>query len=175
MTQISAYLKPWRTLAVVMLCCVFSAPAATGAPRSTLANQSVEKQPLPQRTLALYTKDPVTWKIRPGGAQGTLTYNEKTGQFSFAARKLKPLRGYVMVRNSGTPPTGDLLAQGTTNKAGELRLSGSWHDWTGKIWLVSGNDLTISGTRVTLIAWHPGQYLFEEKVLGVHCGDCDNK
>jgi len=162
MTQNSNYLLLWRIFAGAVLCCVFSAPAI----------QAAGKQPLPQRTLTLYAKDPCTWKIRPGGAQGTLTYNEQTGQFSFTARKLKPFRGYVLVRNAGTPPTGDLLAQGTTNKAGELRLSGNWHDWTGKIWLVSGNDLTSSGTRVTLIDWRPEQYLFEEKVLGVLCGDC---
>lgn len=162
MIQNSTYLILWRIFAVAVLCCFFSAPAT----------QAAGKQPLPQSTLTLYAKDPLTWKIRPGGAQGTLTYNEQTGLFNFTARKLKPIFRYVLVRNGGITPTGDLLAQGTTNKAGELRLSGSWHDWTGKIWLVSGNDLTSSGTRVTLIDWRPEQYLFEEKVLGVQCGDC---
>jgi hypothetical protein len=147
--------------------------AVCGETRSSLDAQSIGKQRSHQRTLALYAKDPDTWKIRPSGAQGTLVYNEKTGRFSFTARKLKPLSGYVLVRNADTPPTGDLLALGTTNKAGELRLSGRWTDWTKKIWLVSGSDLTISGSRVTLIAWNPEQYLFEEKVLGVHCGECD--
>lgn len=175
MTLNSTYLKPWQTLAIALLCCVISAPAAAGTPRATPANQAAGKQPSPQHTLALYAKDPVTWKIRPGGAQGTLTFNEQNGQFSFAARKLKPLCRYVLVRNGGTPPAGDLLARGTTNKTGDLRLNGSWHDWTAKIWLVSDNDLISSGNRVTLISWHPEQYLFEEKVLGVHCGDSDNK
>jgi hypothetical protein len=175
MTHTLTCLNPWRIFALALLCCVFAAPAAAGAPRSSLANRALGKQPSPQRTLALYAKDPATWKIRPDGTQGILTFNGQTGQFSFAARKLEPLRNYVLVRNGGAPPSGELLARGTTNKTGELRLSGSWHDWTGKIWLVSGNDLTCSGNRVTLIAWHPERYLFEEKELGVACGDCDTK
>jgi hypothetical protein len=121
----------------------------------------------------LYAKDPATWKIRPSGAQGTLIYNVKSGRFIFTARKLKPHSGYVLVRNADTPPTGDLLARGTTNKAGELRLGGRWKDWTKKIWLVSRDDLTLSGNRVTLIAWNPERYLFEENVLDARGGEFD--
>jgi len=168
-----AYRKPWMFFVIAVLWGSSAAPAPCGEPRSAADTRPVAKQPSRQRTLALYAKDPETWKIRPDGAHGTLIYNEKTGRFSFTARKLKPLSGYVLVRNAGTPPTGDLLARGTTNKAGELRLSGRWNDWTKKIWLVCGNDLAISGSRVTLIAWNPDQYLFEEKVLGVHCGECN--
>lgn len=168
-----AWRKPWMILAVAVLWCAVAEPAFCGEPRSPLNTQAVGKQRSSQRTLALYAKDPDTWKIRPGGARGTLIYNEKSGRFTFTAGKLKPLSGYVLVRNADTPPTGDLLARGTTNNAGELRLSGRWNDWTKKIWLVTGSDLTVKGNRVTLIAWNPEQYLFEEKVLGVYCGECD--
>jgi hypothetical protein len=173
MTLHSTYQKSWRMLAVAVFCCLMTEPAVGGEPRSAMDKQAVAKQRSPQRTLALYAKDPATWKIRPGGAHGTLNYHEQTGQFSFTARKLKPHSAYLLVRNADAPPTGDLLARGTTNKAGELRLSGRWNDWTNKIWLVSSNDLTISGNRVTLCAWNPELYLFEEKVLGVSCGECD--
>jgi hypothetical protein len=161
-------------IAVAVLCCVMTEPAVGGEPRSAADKQAVAKQRSSQRTLTLYAKDSATWKIRPGGAHGTLIYHEQNGQFSFSARKLKPHSAYVLVRNADTPPTGDLLARGMTNKAGELRLSGKWSDWTNKIWLVNGNDLTISGNRVALRAWNPEQYLFEEKVLGVLCGECDD-
>jgi hypothetical protein len=173
MTKIPFPLPVFCLIAVTLLWCAMAEPAAGGEPRSPLDIQAVGKEHSHQRTLALYAKDPDTWKIRLSGARGILIYNGKTGRFSFTARKLRPLSGYVLVRNADTPPTGDLLALGTTNKAGELRLSGRWNDWTKKIWLVSGNDLTINGSRVTLIAWNPEQYLFEEKVLGVHCGECD--
>jgi hypothetical protein len=154
-------------IAVTIFWCATAEPAVCGEPRSSLDTHAVGKQRSTQRTLALYAKDPGTWRIRLGSTHGTLIYNEKSGRFSFTAGKLKPLCGYVLVRNAGTPPNGDLLAQGTTNKAGDLRLSGRWNDWTKKIWLVSRDDLTIRGNRVTLIAWNPEQYLFEEKVLEV--------
>jgi hypothetical protein len=162
-----------RLTAATMLWCAAAAPAVFGEPSSSIDTQAAGKRHSPQHTLALYAKDPVTWKILPHGARGTLIYNEKSGRFSFTASMLKPLSGYVLVRNADTPPTGDLLARGTTNKAGELRLNGRWHNWTKKIWLIKRDDLTISGNRVELIAWTPDQYLFEEKVLGVHCGECD--
>ena len=173
MTKLPSPSPAYFLIAVTILCCAKAEPAVSGEPRSSMDRQVVGKQHSHQRTLALYAKDPKTWKIRPGGAYGTLIYNEKSGWFSFTASKLKPLSGYLLVRNADTPPTGDLLAGGMTNKAGELRLSGRWNDWTKKIWLVSSDDLTMSGNRVTLIAWNPEQYLFEEKVLGVHCGECD--
>ncbi len=163
----------FRLIAVTILWCAMAEPALCGEPRSSMDTQAVGRQRSRQCTLALYAKDPKTWKIRPSGAQGTLIFNKKTGRFSFTAGKLKPLCGYVLVRNADTPPTGDLLARGTTNKAGELRLSGRWNNWTKKIWLVAGSDLTVKGNRVKQIAWNPDQYLFEEKVLGVHCGECD--
>jgi hypothetical protein len=157
-------------IAVAALWCAVAAPVVCGESRSCTDTEAVGKQRSQQHTLKLYAKDPKTWRIRPGGAHGTLIYNEKTGQFTFAASKLKPLSGYLLVRNADTPPTGDLLARGTTNEAGELRLSGRWNDWTKRFWLVSREDLTIRGNRVTLIAWNPERYLFEEKVPGVHSG-----
>jgi len=153
-------------IAAAVLWCAMAEPAVRGEPRPTKDTPAGGRQGPAQRSLTLYAKDPDTWKIRPGGAHGTLVYHEQTGRFCFTARGLKPLSGYALVRNTDTPPTGDLLARGTTGKAGELRLSGRWHDWTRKIWLVSGNDLTIRGNRATLKAWNPEQYLFEEKVLG---------
>lgn len=123
----------------------------------------------PQQTLALYAKDPDTWKIRPGGASGTLEFDGQSGRFTFTARQLQPDNGYLLVRYAGGLPIADLLAEGVTDGRGGLRLSGTWRDWTGKIWLVTARDLVATAGRVRPAAWHPEEYLFEEKVLGVPC------
>lgn len=119
--------------------------------------------------LHLFAKNPADWKIIPGGARGTLIFHEDTGEFTFRGGKLEPLTGYTLVRYANAPPFADLIAEGRTDRAGELLLTGSWNRWTKKIWLVQSRDLTRSQNQVQATAWHPERYLFEEKELGLPC------
>jgi hypothetical protein len=129
--------------------------------------------PSPQGRLTLFAKDPATWRIIGEGPRGMLSFDRKSGAFSFVASRLRPDTGYLLVRQTGGTMSGDLLASGTTGRTGELRLSGTWREWSGKIWLVPAADVALSGRRGTLTAWHPEQILFEEKVLGIPC-ECDD-
>lgn len=115
----------------------------------------------------LYAKDPANWKIIPGGPRGTPSYNEKTGMFTFTARKLAPRTGYSLVRYNGSPPNIGLLARRTTGISGKLCLDGTWKEWTRKIWLFLSSDTSQTRGRTVFSAWYPEQYLFEEKMLGV--------
>ncbi len=119
----------------------------------------------------LRAKNPATWSIVTGGGEGTLRYHETTGSFTFRGRRLAPDTEYVLARQAGAPPSGQRLASGRTSPDGELHLTGTWHHWTGKFWLVLSSDvveLPGSGSEqaARLAAWHPAHYLFEERVLG---------
>lgn len=127
----------------------------------------------PQRRLSLFAKDPTTWQIIAEGARGTLSFDRESGAFTFGARRLHPNSEYALVRHTDGAVSGDLLSMGTSGRTGELRLSGTWREWSGKIWLVSVADISVTGRRATLLAWHPEQILFEEKVLGIPC-ECDD-
>ena len=127
----------------------------------------------PQRRLSLFAKDPTTWQIIGEGGRGTLSFNRESGAFTFVARRLHPNSGYALVRHTERTFSGDLLAQHATDQTGELKLSGTWREWSGKIWLVPVADISVTGRRATLLAWHPEQILFEEKVLGIPC-ECDD-
>lgn len=166
---------PMRCVALraLSLFCLILGVTAFGTELHAATDPRARKKVCTQLKLALYAKNPANWKIIAGGAKGVLSYDELSGRFNFTAVKLKPQADYVLVRYAETPPTADLLARGTAGKSGELRLAGTWKDWTNKIWLVSAADVTITEKRVQLTDWHPNQYLFEEKVLGVPC-ECDN-
>lgn len=137
---------------------------ASGAPQCPA--DSGARSGTAQRTLKLFAKDPATWKIVPHGAGGVLSFNEKTGRFSFSAERLEPLRNYSLVRHDEGKKSGDLLARGVTDQAGALSLTGTWRVWRGKVWLVPTDHTARSSDRLRLTTWRPGQYLFEEKVLG---------
>ena len=125
-----------------------------------------------QRRLSLFAKNPATWRIIEGGPRGTLSFDREGGAFTFVAGRLRPNTGYLLVRHTDGASSGDLLATGTSGRTGDLRLSGTWREWSGKIWLVPAADVSVSGRRGTLLAWRPEQILFEEKVLGIPC-ECD--
>lgn len=124
------------------------------------------------KTLMLHAKDPGTWQIIEEGAAGRLVYDVDNGNFSFSAWGLAAETTYALVRHTDDPADGLLLAQGASDKDGELVLSGFWQDWTMKFWLVPTSDLSLDGDRARLTGWHPDRYLFEYKILGVPC-DCD--
>lgn len=131
-----------------------------------------------EQALLLQAKDPVTWRIVPGGASGTLSYNAALGSFSFSAQRLSRQTEYLLVRYADAPPHGQILARGRTDHVGSLSLKGTWQDWTRKFWLVPGSDVVVETgggdqpQRGRLIAWHPERYLFEDKILGISCA-CD--
>lgn len=145
-------------------------PCVHAADRNAAA---VKKKRSVDRVLALLSKDPATWKVIAGGPRGTLSYNEETGRFTFNGTRLKPLAEYALVQLTNLPPYGHLLATGTVGQSGELQLNGVWKDWNQKFWLVLKDDISIVGNALSPKAWHPEQYLFEEKVLGIPC-DCED-
>jgi hypothetical protein len=117
-------------------------------------------------TLALYSKDPASWKIVPRGAKGVVTFNRETGAFTFRARGLKAAKEYVLTRHDEGQTTGDFIAKGKSDSTGVLALKGTWSLWRGKIWLVPAVHVSQSAGSVRLTGWRPKEVLFEEKVLG---------
>jgi hypothetical protein len=127
--------------------------------------------------LSLFAKDPVTWKVIKGGGRGKLTYDQRNGAFTFVAQGLLPGTEYALVRYTDAPPKAHLLARGRSGANGGLKVAGNWSEWTGKIWLVLGEDVEGEPgpcgpkSQATIRHWNPQSYLFEEKLLGVAC-DC---
>jgi hypothetical protein len=157
-------------LAIILFPLIMSNASAG---RQCPASPTGENQTL-QRTLKLFEKDPSTWKIIPRGAKGVLSFNERTGRFTFTADKLRPLKEYSLVRHNEGANSGDLLAKGLTDQEGGLVLSGTWQLWRGKVWLVPSDQTAQSSGSLYLTAWRPKEILFEEKVLGV-VYPCSNK
>jgi hypothetical protein len=123
-----------------------------------------------KKKLLLFAKNPSTWFIVKEGANGKLIYHESSGIFTLNAAGLMPLRSYTFVRYADTPPQVEILAARESDKLGRLELSGIWHNWTKKFWLVSSEDVKgKAGKAGVLTAWHPDRYLFEEKLLGIDC------
>ena len=123
-----------------------------------------------KKKLQLFAKNPATWTIIKGGANGKLVYSEANGTFTLTAAGLLPRSSYTLVRYADTPPQVDLLATKESDARGNLELSGVWHNWTKKIWLVPNEDVKGTvGTVGRLSAWRPDRYLFEEKPLGIAC------
>ncbi len=120
------------------------------------------------KRLLLFAKNPSSWKIIKGGAKGIMIYREETGKFTLTANGLSPRSPYAIVRYAGTPPTVEILIRGASDDRGKIGLSGSWGNWTGKFWLVAGDDVE-GGSAGRLINWRPRRYLFEEKPLGGAC------
>lgn len=167
---IAARTAVFGCLAVAALSLAQQTALAAGPPAAALARKQGHS---PQRRLSLFAKDPATWQIIAEGARGTLSFDRESGAFTFIASRLHPDTGYLLVRPMDGAVSGDLLAMGTSGRTGELRLSGTWRDWSGKIWLIPSADVSLIGRRGALSAWHPEQILFEEKVLGVPC-ECDD-
>lgn len=123
-----------------------------------------------KKKLLLFTKNPATWAIVKNGANGKMVYCESSGAFSLAAAGLTPRSSYTLVRYADTPPQVQILATGVSNARGALALSGVWHNWTKKFWLVPSEDVRGKGGAAgTLTNWRPERYLFEEKPLGIGC------
>ncbi len=123
------------------------------------------------KKLLLFAKNPATWVIVKGGAAGTMIYRETTGAFSLTAVGLAPRSFYAVIRPDEAAHRAEILSRGMSDGLGRLVLAGTWHNWAGKFWVVSGDDVTGRvGEAGTLKAWRPDRYLFEEKPLGIACG-----
>jgi len=123
-----------------------------------------------KKKLLLFAKNPSTWTIIKGGASGKLVYREANGAFTLTAAGLQPRLSYTLVRFADVPPWVEILATIESDKQGSLEVSGVWHNWTQKFWLVPAVDVSGKvGEAGKLIAWRPDRYLFEEKPLGIAC------
>lgn len=152
-------------LALVVLALCRSTPAWS-APGKNRPAVSGRKQ------LLLFAKDPATWHIVKGGGSGKLVFSEASGAFTLTAAGLQPRTGYALVRVVEAPAGAQVVAKGTSDPSGKLELTGVWHTWSKKFWLVAGEDVAgVVGGAASLKAWRPARYLFEEKPLGVPC-DC---
>lgn len=121
-----------------------------------------------KKKLQLFAKNPSTWTIIKGGATGSIIYREATGEFTLNAIGLRPRAPYALVRFAADPPIVEILTKGVSDDLGKLELRGTWHNWTRKFWLVTGEDVEGRiGESGKMLAWHPDRYLFEEKKLGV--------
>lgn len=150
-------------LVILFLLRIMVCGAAEHAPKQPVTGSGKKK-------LRLFAKNPATWAIVTGGAGGTLIYRESTGAFTLHATGLQPRAAYALIRYADAPPHGDILARGMSNGSGGLDLTGTWRNWTKKFWLVSGEDVAgNAGESVSLRAWRPERYLFEEKPLGIPC------
>jgi hypothetical protein len=153
-------------LLVLLACGVMFAPASPAAGPAAKRTAVTGK-----KRLLLFAKNPSTWAIITGGAAGSMTYREKSGEFTLKAAGLHPRASYALIRYADAPPQADVIIRGFSDARGVLELRGSWYNWTRKFWLVAGEDVAGSGTAGKMTAWHPDRYLFEEKPLGIIC-DC---
>ncbi len=123
-----------------------------------------------KKKLLLFAKNPATWAIVKNGGNGKLIYREITGAYTLDAARLHPSSSYALIRYADGPPRAEILARGKSDGAGRLKLTGVWRNWTGKFWLVAGEDVAGNiGEAASLRAWRPNRYLFEEKPLGIAC------
>jgi hypothetical protein len=123
-----------------------------------------------KKKLLLFAKNPANWTIIKGGAIGKLVYHEVNGTFVLTSAGLLPRSSYTLIRYADRPPHVDILATKESDARGNLEVSGVWHNWTKKFWLVPTEDVNRTvGSVGRLTAWRPDWYLFEEKPLGIAC------
>ena len=121
--------------------------------------------------LYLYAKDPLTWKVIKEGPWAELKINRPSGKFTLAAQGLLAETEYALVRTDGRAQAGQVLTRTFTDGRGNFNVSGVWHEWSAKFWVVLGNDLQgkqrdyKAGMRDTMKGWHPKQYIFESEEI----------
>ena len=129
----------------------------------------------------LWEKDPSTWEIVEEGAWGKLKYNLEgpTFDFLFNGHGLEVGANYTLIYYADPWPgnnPGALIASGTVNDGGNIRLTGSLnlsmdlphssdgnHPDGAKIWLVLSDDY--DETSCQMIGWNPAEYLFEYDLI----------
>lgn len=112
--------------------------------------------------LYLYEKD-ANWNIVWDGASGKMSTN-KAGDVTFNGKRLEPGLEYSLIVYTdpwpGTPIT--IIGTATANEDGKVQIKGALGAVTDvKIWLVLDADVTSGG----MIAWNPGEYLFEHNLF----------
>ena len=159
-------------LFALLLSFVQSVPARGGASRPACFCNELNSSSSDWR-LYLVAKDPATWRVLESGAWGELTIHRPAGRVAFTGHGLRPTTDYALVRRAGQgpSPSGNVLVCGKSDNRGELRITGVWSVWSGKFWLVLGEDLqgrcadSTPESPATLKAWHPAAYLFETETL----------
>lgn len=107
--------------------------------------------------LYLYEKD-ADWVVVAGGAWGKLNYDADS--FVFNGHGLEPKTDYTLIRYKDPWPGSPVcLASGTSNKGGNVHLSGDMQEGGPKVWLVSSADVDCDNAAMT--GWNPVEYLFE--------------
>ena len=113
--------------------------------------------------LYLYEKDPVTWEIVEDGAWGKMTFDGDS--FVFNGHGLDANVEYTLIRYTDSWPGYPVvcLANGETNKGGNIHMSGVMLEGGPKIWLVLSSDVDCNTQKMT--GWNPSKYLFEYNVI----------
>ncbi|MBN2315542.1 MAG: hypothetical protein JXM79_16560 [Sedimentisphaerales bacterium] len=142
--------------------------------------------------LNLYEKDPATWEIVEGGANGKMTYNLSGSEFEFVfnGHGLEAEVEYRLIYYPDPWPGNGLICLGcaTANGGGNVHIQNSVD--TGdlpaagdenadpstttypdgivgaKIWLVPADDVECdSSVGTKMIGWNPAQCLFEGDLI----------
>jgi hypothetical protein len=161
-----------RMAAMLLGVCVVLAmvvPAFAVKPNGPAAYNGLNRGNDSVNHLELYEKDQTTWEPIEGGASGRLTFNKAKNTFVLNANGLEGSTDYALIRYKDPwPGENYIIARGSTNKDGNLHLSGNWEIWTDKIWVVLGADIDGDAGDMTMDvfnAWHGSEYLFEYNVL----------
>ena len=142
-------------IALVMILTVVTAGSAMAGKGDTPANDN-------PNNLYLYEKD-ADWDIVWGGAEGKVNFS-KSGKVSFNGHGLTAGTEYSLVVYNGWPDV-DIIGSGTANKGGNVHIKGSVGSLVeAKIWLVLADDVD----GATMIAWNPGDYLFEHNLFSTN-------
>jgi len=129
--------------------------------------------------LYLFEKDPVSWEIVDGGANGKMKYNLEGYEFDFVfnGHGLEPGMDYTLIYYPDPWPGDGLICLGdgtsdfdgnvhikNTVDTGSLPAMGDDNYMDGaKIWLVLTND--VDCMMSSMIGWNPIEYLFEYDLI----------
>lgn len=123
-----------------------------------------------EEMLQLVRKDPRSWRRIDSEGSAQLCFSRQLGNFTCSGQNLESARRYALIQHDDTSPRGEgyIVALGTTSSKGDIRLTGNWKHWHGKVWLVIADDVrgNAGDEKIDkLIHWQPTRYLFENKSL----------
>jgi hypothetical protein len=149
-------MKKWTILAAVAAVLMIVAPVFAKNPKSPADYNGLNKGNSKMSHLYLYEKDPIEWTVVAVGAWGKMSFDEDS--FVFNGHGLEPDTEYTLIRYMDPWPGSPVpLAEGTSNKGGNIHLSDEMLDGGPKVWLVLSSDFNSESWS----AWNPSEYLFE--------------
>lgn len=130
-----------------------------------LATASTENE-----TLELVRKNPRNWQRIDTQTTAQLCFSRQLGSFTCTGQHLESAQRYALIQHDETTGRGQgyIVAFATTSADGRIKLTGNWHRWSGKVWLVIAKDVRgEAGDKKIdqLIHWQPTRYLFESQSL----------